>query len=78
MKKHLLMWMTLFVACSIFVAPGASTLFAKGGPAWAQGRRGDPRARDQGNHGPRGHKENRGKKEKRGPRKKREGEPEGN
>jgi hypothetical protein len=68
MKKHLLMLMTLFVACTIFVAPGASTLLAKGAPAWARG--GD---RDHGDHGRR----DKGKKENRGQRKKWEREHDG-
>ena len=77
MKKHLLMWMTLFVACSIFVAPGASTLFAKSGHAWAQGRSGGPRGPEPGKRGRRDKQEQRGKKENRGHRKKWEREPDG-
>jgi hypothetical protein len=59
MKKHLLMLMTLFVASTIFVAPGASTLFAKGGPAWARG--GD---REHGDRDKRHKKDNRGQRKK--------------
>ncbi len=54
MKKRLPLWMALILACSIIMAPGASTLFAKGGPAaWARG--------DRGQHGK---KENRGQRKK--------------
>ncbi len=36
MKKRIPLLVALFVACSIFVAPSSSALFAKGGPpAWA-------------------------------------------
>jgi hypothetical protein len=38
MKKRLPLWMALILACSMLATPGASTLFAKGGPAaWARG-----------------------------------------
>ncbi len=47
MKKRLPLWVTLFVACSMMAAPGASTLLAKGGPpAWA----GDRDKHDRGEH----------------------------
>jgi hypothetical protein len=38
MKRHLSFLSALFVAAAIFMAPGASTTFAKGGPAWAGGK----------------------------------------
>jgi hypothetical protein len=64
MKKHLLLLVTLLGASLMLVAPGSSTLFAKGGPpAWARG--GD---RDHGDQDHRGKKENRAKKENRGQR----------
>ncbi len=72
MKKHLLMWMSLFVACSILVGPGASTLLAKGGgPAWARG--GDREHGDRDRHG----RNDRHKKDNRGQRKKWEREHDG-
>lgn len=49
MKKQLSFLSALFVACMIFLAPGASTALAKGGPAWA--RHGD---REHGGHRDRG------------------------
>lgn len=56
MKKRLLM--ALIVACSMLAAPGASTLFAKGGPpAWA----GDRDKHDRDDHE---RKENRGRRKK--------------
>jgi hypothetical protein len=60
MKKHLSFLSALFAASLIFVAPGASTAFAKGGPP-AMARGGD---KDHGDRGHHGKKENRGQRKK--------------
>jgi hypothetical protein len=69
MRKHLPFLIVLFMVCSILGAPGASTLLAKGGPAWARGG-------DQG-HGDHGNRDEHGRKENRGQRKKWEREQDG-
>lgn len=51
MKKQLSFLSALFVASMIFLAPGASTAFAKGGPAWARhGDREHGERHDRGRH----------------------------
>ena len=64
MKKHMLLFVALSVGCSMFVLPGSSPSFAKGGPS-ALARGGDQ-----------GHGEHRGK-DNRGQRKKWEREKDG-
>jgi hypothetical protein len=65
MKRHLLLLIALFVGSSLLVAPGSSTLFAKGGPGRAQDH-GNQDHRDKKDH--RGKKDHHGKKENRGQR----------
>ena len=50
MKKHLSFLSALFVAAMIFVGPGASTSFAKGGPSWARGGEKHGEHHDRGKH----------------------------
>ncbi|MGE5327606.1 MAG: hypothetical protein ACM3NO_11250 [Deltaproteobacteria bacterium] len=62
MKKHLSFLSALFIAATLFLAPGASTAFAKGGPPWARG--GDDHGRRHGHERDDHEWKNRGQRKK--------------